>query len=92
MKGLKKIAGICLLGFMVTFSSGCSNKTDYGEDYNYETDCQYSYDSSYDSWKKIQSDGAGQYIWKDNFIYYYSSETGSMTPRYGNGSRQTGRL
>jgi hypothetical protein len=80
MKSWKKIAGICLLGFMVTFSSGCSNKIDYGEDYNYETDCQYSYDSSYCSWKKIQSDGTGQYIWKDNFIYYYSSDTDTMTP------------
>ena len=43
---------------------GCDNAKDYSGEYNFETDDQYSYATSIVSWKKYQSDGNGQYIWK----------------------------
>ena len=79
-KKIIKMLGAALLAVIVAFSSSCSKQKDYGEEYNYETDCQYSYFNSFDNWKKIQSDGAGQYILKNNYIYYYNTEKKTMTP------------
>lgn len=65
---------------VLAVQTGCLRKTDYGTEYNYETDCQYSYANSVTSWKKIQSDGTRDYLLKNEFIYQYNSETGSFAP------------
>lgn len=80
MKKRGLITTIGILGAVMCLTCGCTKKVDYSDEYNYETDCQYSYATDVDSWKKIQSDGSNQYILKDNFIYYYSTESGQMTP------------
>ena len=79
-KNIKKMLGAALLAVIVAFTSSCSQKREYGEEYNYETDCQYSYYCGVYYWKKIQSDDAGQYILKNRYIYYYNTEKKTMTP------------
>ena len=79
-KKIKKMLGAALLAVIVAFSSSCSQQRDYGEEYNYETDCQHSYYCGVSFWKKVQSDGAGQYILKNRYIYYYNTEKKTMTP------------
>ena len=79
-KKIIKMLGAALLAVIVAFSSSCSQQRDYGEEYNYETDCQHSYYGSVTSWNKIQSDGEGQYVLKNNYIYYYNTEKKTMTP------------
>lgn len=59
---------------------GCDNAKDYSGEYNFETDDQYSYATSIVSWKKYQSDGNGQYILMNDYIYYYNNETKQMNP------------
>ena len=78
MKKITKIIICCLMAAIIVFTSGCSEK--YSEDFNLETDCQYSYYNSVTSWNKIQSDGDGQYILKDYYIYYYNTEKNTMVP------------
>ena len=53
---------------------GCDNAKDYSGEYNFETDDQYSYATSIVSWKKYQSDGNGQYILMNDYIYYYNNK------------------
>lgn len=80
MKKFVRLFCTLLVGGIITTSCSCSKKKDYSGEYNYETDCQYSYCSNIPSWKYIQSDGSGQYIYKKNFIYYYNMKTHTMTP------------
>ena len=79
-KNIKIMLGATLLAVLIALSSGCSQQRNYGEEYNYETDCQHSYYGNVNLWKKIQSDGAGQYILKNDYIYYYNTENKAMTP------------
>lgn len=70
---------IFLLMLTMTFLCGCGKEVDYGTEYNFETDCQYSYLNNVNSWRKIQSDGTGKYILKDDFIYYCNPQKGEMS-------------
>ena len=79
-KNIKKMLIAALLAAIIAFSSGCSKQRDYGENFNLETDCQYSYADSFTDWKKVQSDGNGQYILKNKFIYYYNTEKKTLAP------------
>lgn len=79
-KNVIKIWEAVLLAIIVVVNSGCSLKRNYGTEYNFETDCQYSYYDSRDDWKRVQSDGTGQYILKNQYIYYYNTETKHLTP------------
>lgn len=77
---VRRIVAIAMTFIMGITMIGCSKKTDYSGEYNYETDAQYSYITNVDSWKKYQSDGNGQYILMNNYIYYYNNKTKQMTP------------
>ena len=79
-KNITKMLIAVLLAVIIAFSSGCSKQRDYGEDFNLETDCQYSYYCGVGFWKRIQSDGVGQYILKNKYIYYYNTEKNTLTP------------
>ena len=79
-KKIIKMLGAALLAVIVAFSSSCSQQKDYGEEYNYETDCQYSYYSNVGIWKVVQSDGKGQYVFRNNYIYYYNTKEKTLTP------------
>ena len=79
-KNITKILAAALLAVLIAFSSGCSKQRDYGENFNLETDCQHSYYCGVSFWKRTQSDGAGQYILKDDYIYYYNTEKKTMAP------------
>lgn len=75
----KRVVG--LLGLFMAFSIvGCAENVEYGEEYNLETDYQYSYDCSVLSWRDVQSDGKRQYIYKDNYIYYYDMNSQKFIP------------
>lgn len=76
MKG--KIFAILSL-VMAMAVSGCSAKT-YGEEYNSETDYQYSYTCSTPARRDIQSDDGGQYIYVGDYIYYYNSADDTLAP------------
>lgn len=80
MKKFIRLFCTLLTGIIVTTSCSCSQKKDYSGEYNYETDCQYTYCGNIPSWKYIQSDGSGQYIYKKDFIYYYNMKNHTMTP------------
>lgn len=80
MKMYKKIVSFLIAGVCVVTMCSCNEKKVYEGEYNYETDCQYSYDNSVSSWKMVQSDGEGQYIFKNNFIYYYNMKNHTMSP------------
>ena len=69
-----------LLAALFAFSSGCTGERDYGTEYNPETDFQYSYDNQNAYQTMVQSDGKGQYLAKNGYIYYYSNETNKLTP------------
>ena len=71
-KNITKMLGAAMLAAIIAFSSGCSKQRDYGENFNLETDYQYSYYCNVTSWQKFQSDGDGQYIFRNQFIYYYN--------------------
>jgi hypothetical protein len=59
----------------------CSANRDYGTEYHFETDCQYSYhDASYDIAKSVQSDGEGQYLFYNGYIYYHNAKTDTTIP------------
>lgn len=75
----KRITVIVIVFVLITTAMGCTKK-DYSGEYNYETDAQYSYDNNITSWKKYQSDGNGQYILMNNYIYYYNNETKQLNP------------
>ena len=79
-KNITKMLIAALLAAIIAFSSGCSKQRDYGEEYNYETDCQYSYYCGVSFWKIVQSDGDGQYIFRNSYIYYYNTKEKTMTP------------
>lgn len=80
MRYLKRlIVSVCLV-LIIGNITGCSKNIDYGEVYNYETDYQYSYNCSVVSWRDIQSDGTGQYIYKNNYIYYYDMNSKTFAP------------
>ena len=71
---------IIFLSAVIVVISGCSQRRDYGTQFNPETDCQYSYYGSVTSWNKIQSDSGGHYLLHNDYIYYYSNHTGKLTP------------
>ena len=69
---------IIFLSAVIVVISGCSQRRDYGTQFNPETDCQYSYYGSVTSWNKIQSDSGGHYLLHNDYIYYYSNHTGKL--------------
>ena len=60
---------IIFLSAVIVVISGCSQRRDYGTQFNPETDCQYSYYGSVTSWNKIQSDSGGHYLLHNDYIY-----------------------
>lgn len=76
----KKSIAFGIIMLMAISIMGCDNAKDYSGEYNFETDDQYSYATSIVSWKKYQSDGNGQYILMNDYIYYYNNETKQMNP------------
>lgn len=60
--------------------SGCSSKKEFGEEYNPDTDYQYTYVDTFDNHRQVQSGNGGKYIWYNNFIYFLNEETGSLSP------------
>lgn len=76
----KRIKVLVIIMLMAISIMGCDNAKDYSGEYNFETDDQYSYATSIVSWKKYQSDGNGQYILMNDYIYYYNNETKQMNP------------
>ena len=77
---IKRIKVLVIIMLMAISIMGCDNAKDYSGEYNFETDDQYSYATSIVSWKKYQSDGNGQYILMNDYIYYYNNETNQMNP------------
>ena len=77
---IKRIKVLVIIMLMAISIMGCDNAKDYSGEYNFETDDQYSYATSIVSWKKYQSDGNGQYILMNDYIYYYNNETKQMNP------------
>ena len=75
-----KMTVIAIAFVLAVTAMGCAKTKEYSGEYNYETDAQYSYDNNITSWKKYQSDGSGQYILMNNYIYYYNNETKQMNP------------
>ncbi len=71
---------ITLIFIMGTTLIGCTSQQNYSDEYDFNTDDQYSYTTNTVSWKKYQSDGNGQYILLNNYIYYYNNETEKLTP------------
>ena len=80
MKKLANTLSAILLSVLLAFCSGCTDKRDYGTEFNLETDCQYSYFNSVSTWKKVQTDGKGQYLYNNNYIYYYSDGDHKLIP------------
>ena len=78
MKNWTKIIVCCLMTGVIVFTSGCSEK--YDGEFNLKTDYQYTYDNNITSWRKVQSDSDGKYIYKKGYIYYYNNKTKTMTP------------
>lgn len=77
---IKHITIGLILALMLIIFTGCSKNEKYGEEFNYKTDCQYSYDCSVASWRDVQSDLKGQYIYKNNYIYYYDMDSDTFSP------------
>ena len=77
---VKTIAALLLAVVMTALGSGCGHRRDYGMEFNLATDCQYSYVTDHDYWKNIQSDGKGQYLMQENFIYYYNTAKKTLVP------------
>ena len=89
---MKKPLRLCLcllLSAVTALGSGCSPAGNAAEpeepqhfspEYDFRTDYQYSYECSSVISRPIQSDGTGQFINKNGFIFYYRPETGVMTP------------
>ena len=75
-----KMTVIAIAFVLAVTAMGCAKTKEYSGEYDYETDAQYSYDTDIDSWKKYQSDGSGQYILMNNYIYYYNNETKQLNP------------
>lgn len=76
----KNFKSLLIVLITCMIATGCNSSKEYSEEYNYETDDQYSYMTSVTSWKKVQSDGNGQYILFNNYIYYYNNDTKDFAP------------
>lgn len=76
----RKLTQVLLACILLLNCMGCSKKTDYGTEYNPETDYQHSYECIVPSLRDIQSDGKGQYIYKNNYIYYHDMENDTFLP------------
>lgn len=75
-----RILAIAVIFIMGNTIIGCSKQQEYSSEYDFNTDDQYSYTTDITSWRKYQSDGNGQYILMNNYIYYYNNETEKLTP------------
>lgn len=71
----KKYIYIIIICICIINLFGCSQKKEYVSEYNFETDYQYSYDCSVSGMRNIQSDGEGQFITVDNYLYYHNNAT-----------------
>ena len=74
---------------LLAIGTGCSQEAnaqeqekprDFGTEYNFRTDFQYSYECTANYDVPVQSDGTGQYISRSGFVYYYNPEKKIMTP------------
>jgi hypothetical protein len=78
MKGLLKIA--LLLSIILTCITGCGKTETYSTSFNLNTDCQSSYNNNDGYTHRIQSDGKGQYIFCNNYLYYHNEANNTLVP------------
>lgn len=78
MKKLGVLMGVLLL--FIVGGTGCSSKQEFSEEYDPNTDYQYTYVDTFDGNRKVQYGNGGEYIWYNDFIYFYNEESKALNP------------